>query len=375
MLFDVAPRFCLSCLPQRAEADRPGRLARSDCRLRGVHTKARAVSRASMLQCWVASLALGGCQYVSGVVNLDIRSADAAPPAMTGPRTSGDAGRSVEPQTSDEVDGSRDPDPLGEPDPSEEPGPSEEPDPLGEPDGSTERPSVQRDAGPDVAVGGPWDCVGASLRDPGTGDYEVAKTLYEVNTNKAVPNATVRACLSTDATCAHAIAEVFTSDGAFRLTVPMNFQGYLQVHPEDPFMPAIVQMTMPIGSMRRAPDIVLFRKADLANLGGVMGVKIDDSAGHAFFSVADCSGEPARNVSLTVSSKDAGAYAQYYLADNFIPTTERMYTGQPGGGGFVNLAPGLATFQAVRVDTKAGLATVVAPIESGVTTFFEIQPR
>ena len=140
-------------------------------------------------------------------------------------------------------------------------------------------------------------------------------------------------------------------------------------------MPAIVQMTMPIGSMTTAPEIVLFRKETLESLGAVMGVTIDPSAGHAFFSVGDCNGAPARNISVTVSSKDVGAYAQYYLADNEMPTTERTYTAQSGGGGFVNLPPGLATFQAVKVDTNVRLATVVAPLRAGVTTFLKIQPH
>jgi hypothetical protein len=224
-------------------------------------------------------------------------------------------------------------------------------------------------------MGGPWDCVGAALRDPGSADYLTSGTISELSTSTPVLNATVSACLASDVDCSAPLARAVAPDGTFSVIVPRAFQGYFRVEPPAPYVPAIVQMTMPISALRGHPDIVLFDQDTINGLAGIMGVTIDDSAGHAFFSVADCNGEPARNISVSVSSTDTGTYAQYYLADNSIPTTDRKYTGQLGGGGFVNLAPGLATFQIVKVDTDIRLATVVAPIKAGVTTFFKVQPH
>ena len=326
----VAYRFLLSQLPQRAQADLPRHLR-------------------SVLACCVALLALSECQYVSGVANLEIGKGKAAPAATTDPANAGQAG------SSDATDGSAGGS-IG-----------------GSTGGSTGGEPGKPDAG--SVMGGPWDCVGATLQDPGSADYLTSGTISKLNTSTPVLDVTVSACLSSDANCSAPLASAVASDGAFSLIVPRAFQGYLRVEPPAPFVPAIVQMTMPISTMRGHPDIVLFDTGTLNSLAGIMGVTIDDSAGHAFFAVGDCNGEPARNISVSVSSTDPGRYAQYYLADNSIPTTDRKYTGQQGGGGFVNLAPGLATFQIVKIDTDIRLATVVAPIKAGVTTFFKVQPH
>jgi len=197
----------------------------------------------------------------------------------------------------------------------------------------------------------------------------------KLNTSVPVLNATVSACLSSDVNCSTPLATAVTPDGSFSMIVPRAFQGYFRVEPPAPFVPAFVQMTMPISKMRGRPDIELFDKSGLDGLAGVLGTTVDEAAGHAFFSVGDCNGEPARNISVTVVSPDAGTYAQFYLSDNSIPTTGRTYTSQQGGGGFVNLAPGLATFQVIKTDTNIRLADVVTPIKAGVTTFFKVQPH
>jgi hypothetical protein len=305
----VAPRFCLSQPPQRT---------RSEPRFK--HGAASAFC--------VASLALSGCQYVSGAADLEVEPG--IPSGMTDAGTSGQGGSSGAPQTM---------------------------------------------TGGDAGNAGPWDCVGATLRDPGAADYQTSGTVSDLSTRAPISNANVSACLSSDANCSAPLASVVSSEGAFSMIVPMAFQGYFRVEPPLSFVPAIVQMTMPISLMQGRPDIVLFEQGTLDSLARILGTAIDGNAGHAFFSVADCNGEPARNISVTVSSTDGGMYAPYYLADNSIPTTERKYTGQQGGGGFVNLAPGLATFQVVKIDTDIRLATVVAPIKAGVTTFFQVQPH
>lgn len=210
---------------------------------------------------------------------------------------------------------------------------------------------------------------------PGSADYMTSGTVSELNSGAPVLGARVRACLSSDANCKAPLANVVATNGEFSMIVPLAFQGYFSVEPPAPFVPAIVQMTRPISTMKGRPDILLFEKSTLDSLAGILGTTIDPAAGHAFFSVADCNGELARNISVTVSSMNAGNYSQYYLADNSIPTTDRKYTGQQGGGGFVNMAAGLATFQVVKVDTDIRLATVVAPIKAGVTTFFQVQPH
>jgi len=316
-----APRVCLSQLPRRAQADLPGR-----CR--------------SALVC-VASLAFGGCQYVSGAANLEIGPSDAATAGAGG---AGQAGSS----------GAQDGSTGGEP---------------GTPD-------VGGSGGSGGSGGaGPWDCVGATPSDPGSADYQTSGMVTKLNTSTPVLNATVSACLSSDVNCTTPLATAVTPDGSFSMIVPLAFQGYFRVEPPAPFVPAFVQMTMPVSKMRGRPDIELFDKSGLDGLAGVLGTKIDEAAGHAFFSVGDCNGQPARNITVTVASPNAGTYAQFYLSDNSIPTTGRTYTGQPGGGGFVNLAPGLATFQVIKTDTDIRLAEVVAPIKAGVTTFFKVQPH
>jgi len=317
----LAPRFCFSQLLQRTPVELPRR------------------SRMAMA-CCVASLAFSGCQYVSGAAKLEIVPGNAPPAATANAGSSGQAGGSDAP---DATTG-------GEP---------------GQPDAGS-------------VTGGPWDCVGATLHDPGSADYLTSGTIFKLNTTTPVPDTTVSACLASDANCSAPLATTVSLDGSFSMIVPLAFQGYLRVQPPAPFVPAIVQMTMPIGTLKEHPDIVLFEKSTLDSLAGIMGTTIDDSAGHAFFSVGDCNGVPARNVSVTISSTsapDPGKYVQYYLSDNSIPTKDRTYTGQQGGGGFVNLAPGLATFQVIKSDTDIRLATVVAPIKAGVTTFFKVLPH
>jgi len=276
----------------------------------------------------VASFALGGCQYVSGAADLKVEPG--MPSGVTNAGTSGQGGSAGAP------------------------------------------PSM---TGGQAGNGGPWDCVGAPLRDPGSGEYTTSGTVAELNTGTPVLNASVSACLSSDANCSAPLTSAVASDGTFSMNVPAAFQGYFRVEPPASFVPALVQMTIPISLMRGRPDIVLFEKGTLDGLAKILGTTIDGSAGHAFFSVADCNGEPARNISVTVSSPNAGTYAPYYLADNSIPATDRKSTGQQGGGGFVNLAPGLATFEVVKTDTNTRLATLVAPIRAGFTTFFQLQPH
>jgi hypothetical protein len=278
----------------------------------------------------VASLALSGCQYVSGAAELKVEQAGGTNAAGTNAGTSAQGGGAGAPQS-------------------------------------------MRGGGPGTA--GPWDCVGEPLRDPGLGDYMTSGTVSDLNSRTPVLNASVSACLSSDQNCSAPLATVVASDGSFSMTVTLAFQGYFRIEPPAPFIPAIVQLTTPISLAAGRPDIVLFQQSTLDSLARILGTTIDVDAGHAFFSVTDCNGEPGRNVSVTVSSANAGTYAAYYLADNSIPTTDRQYTGQQGGGGFVNLGPGLATFQVVNADTNTRLATVVAPIRAGVTTFFQVQPH
>jgi hypothetical protein len=282
-------------------------------------------------------LALAGCQYVSGAADLKVE--EKSPTGMTEAGTSGQSGAG------------------------------------GGGTGGAGGGASGATTGGGTGDPDPWGCVGKPLGDPGSGDFTTSGTVLELNTRSPVLNTSVSACRATDADCMKPIATDYSEDGTFSLLIPQSFQGYFRVEPPPTFVPAIVQMTLPIGIVRGNPEIVLFETGTLNSLAGILRTTIDPSAGHAFFSIADCDGKPARDISVTVSSMNAGSYSEYYLADNSIPTTGRDFTGQQGGGGFVNLSPGLATFQVVKFDDGLQIATVGAPIKAGYTTFFQVQPH
>jgi hypothetical protein len=281
----------------------------------------------------VAALTLSGCQYVSGAADLKVDQRTSS--GMAGAGTSGQGGG-----------------------------------------GSGGGGTASITAG-EPGTTGPWDCVGEPLRDPGSGEYVTSGTVSDLNSRAPVASASISACRSEDEGCMGPTATTTASaaDGSFTIAVTRDFQGYFRVAPPEPFIPAIVQLTTPISLTTGDPDIVLFQKVSIDNLARAVATTIDPAAGHAFFSIADCNGELARDISVKISSPNAGSYVAYYLADNSIPTTGRTYTGQQGGGGFVNMAPGLATFEVVKFDTDERIASVVAPVRAGVTTFFQIQPH
>jgi hypothetical protein len=289
----------------------------------------------------VMSLTFVGCQYISGAADLEVEPK--TPPGMTEAGSSNQGGAGGGGSGGAGGGGS----------------------------------SGEMTGGKATGGTGPWDCVGEPIREPGSGKFTTSGTVSELNTGAPVPDATVSACRSMDADCVEPLATSdVTPEGMFTMEVSQDFQGYFRVQPPASFIPAIVQMTIPISTVRGSPDIVLFDTKSLNGLATVLTTAIDSTAGHAFFSISDCNGELARDISVTVSSMNAGNYSQYYLADNMIPTTQRTFTGQQGGGGFVNLTPGLKTFQVVKVgDTELRVATVGAPIKAGYTTFFQIQPH
>ncbi len=226
-------------------------------------------------------------------------------------------------------------------------------------------------------VTGPWDCLGQPTPVP-TGTVEYAQPVRNL-TNGSIPaDVVVEVCDSSALACVRPLLTTTPVDGVVRLSFPADFIGYLQLDSQE-VMPAIVEMTRPIGAMRVLPELRMVDTNTMKAFAAMMGVTIDETRGHALFWAIDCRGNRTAGVSVTAGSADAST-KRYYVLDTKLPSVSVDRTDSSGGGGFINLPIDVTTdetfvtFDATRADTGARISQFSARIRAGHVTYFQIEP-
>jgi hypothetical protein len=156
----------------------------------------------------------------------------------------------------------------------------------------------------------------------------------------------VRACPLTDVDCTNPLTDYLTVNEQGRVDIPLfqNFTGYLEIR-SDEIVPQLFYMTEPL-QPQTAPEFPLAMVAidNLPPLAQLVGLPLQPTMGLIALRVFDCKADTAFGVSL--STEEGGAVPWYFVGG--LPSGEQTETGPEGLAGFLNVAPGVAVFEAVN---------------------------
>jgi hypothetical protein len=169
----------------------------------------------------------------------------------------------------------------------------------------------------------------------------------------------VRACSLTDVSCSNPLTDMLTVNEQGRVDVPLfeNFTGYLEIT-SDELVPQLFYLTQPL-QPQTAPEFPLAMVAvtNLVPLVQLLGVDLQPNMGLIALRIFDCKADTAAGVSL--STEQRGAVPWYFVGG--LPSSSQTETGPEGLAGFMNVAPGLAVFEATNDEGAllGGLQSVV----------------
>ncbi|HEY5962209.1 MAG TPA: hypothetical protein VIV60_36885 [Polyangiaceae bacterium] len=229
--------------------------------------------------------------------------------------------------------------------------------------------------GADKVAATPWDCLGVGKRDDPKPrpTVEYVGSVWNISGTSVLADVVLRLCQTTDESCSAPVLSVASVDSVIRFTVDSSFAGYVEL--ESPgMMPAVVELSRPIGSMRTLPEFRMLDVFTLELFALNMGKRIDASLGHALYWTEDCSGSRAPGVSVKALGDLTDETAQYYVVDRKLPSASVTMTDASGGGGFINLPITYVTFEAFRADTKQTISTFPGRIRPGQVTFMVVEP-
>jgi hypothetical protein len=226
--------------------------------------------------------------------------------------------------------------------------------------------------GAPVAGDGPWGCVGhVDLVETSSEPRDIH--LSVVDLHSVVPNGlSIVACRPL--TCDVPFAGPFgpDEDGTVRFSLPSDFVGYL-IAESPTTLPAIIQITRPVGKMPSFPPIVLLNPELTAALALKAGAVLDPSRGIVLLQVQDCLDGPGPGISFVLQSPAAGAQVFYFA--NRYPSATETATDVVGGGGIVNVAPGFAGVEAIETATGRSIARFQVEVRAGWTTYAAVEPQ
>lgn len=195
-----------------------------------------------------------------------------------------------------------------------------------------------------------WACVGNASR-PVTSEHDASLSIQVMNSAFTAPlaNTQVHACDVLSSDCVPPLATGTSGpDGwvTLGISVSGSFRGYLDfTGPAN--MPNLFYQEL-AGSVPRDEtfpfQVGLISAPTVAFLGQAVHVPIDPARAILFAQALDCELNFASGVSFTASGGDGSTVAWYFA--NGLPHIDTSQTDGNGGGGFVNLPPGLITVTA-----------------------------
>lgn len=226
------------------------------------------------------------------------------------------------------------------------------------------------------AKGADFDCLdGAEPPKAVTGTLDYVGMVRNVSATRVIEHVKLRFCETTvddcDDTSASMVVEV--TDGKLRFTIDRSFNGYIELESEG-YMPGIVELSRRLGEMRTVPEFRMVEIGTLTMFANYMNASIDPNCGHALFWAEDCAGDRAPGISVVAMSGTNDATAQYYVLDQKLPSANTNMTDASGGGGIINLSPGVLSFQAFVAGRAKPYSTFGGRIRKGQLTFMVIEP-
>lgn len=218
-----------------------------------------------------------------------------------------------------------------------------------------------------------WDCRGKPLKfDP---NYVVpyARPVRNLADDSVIEDVEVWACESADQDCANPAATDLDKDGEIKFDLKASFFGYF-ILSSPGMMPAIVELSRPVGQMRALPELRMVESAKFLQFSAAMGVIPDETLGHAQYWVYDCDSERASGVMVDVADKLPESATKYYALDGRLPLTSIDRTDEYGAGGFANLPAGFLAFRAYVAADGSTISEFAARIRPGHITYMVIEP-
>jgi hypothetical protein len=217
-----------------------------------------------------------------------------------------------------------------------------------------------------IEKGTDWRCLSQPVVPPsapvfGGGVPRVIYSLQMVDLSSGAiyRSIKVRACPLTDVACANPLTDILTVNEQGRVDVPLfqNFTGYLEIT-SDELVPQLFYLTEPL-QPQTAPEFPLAMVAltNLVPLVQLLNVELQPTSGLIAIRIFDCQGDTAPGVNLATEQNDAVPW--YFVGG--LPSRTQTRTGPEGLAGFMNVAPGLAVFEATNEDDTllGGLQSVV----------------
>ncbi|HVJ90115.1 MAG TPA: hypothetical protein VM580_09955 [Labilithrix sp.] len=246
--------------------------------------------------------------------------------------------------------------------------------------------TVDEDAGDD-----PFFCARIPSPTPdSTKLVDLSLRIVELSTGAPPADVLVRLCSNSDAPCnkarplqgeqvdageeAGAGWAALDDAGAVYAKVEIGFDGFFQL--QAPGAPPTYQTTSP-PLWREATNLeTIFLRTDeveyFANtLFGKVGL-YNPNAGLVLVFAKDCYLGDLAGITFTTTAEGPDMHA-FYIIDS-QPSLQETKTGLQGGGGFVNVPPGLFTFTATWAATGERLGAARVLVRAGSVTIVDISP-
>jgi hypothetical protein len=195
-------------------------------------------------------------------------------------------------------------------------------------------------------------------------------TIKNISTQAVLPGATVKVCAQADVACASPSQTLTTpANGLVVLDLPITpgvgFDGLIEVTGAGA-VPTLYKAHPPLvpGGVDR--NLFVFNQSAFDLFTALAGIQVNAARGHVALVANDCGMNTVAGVSFAASTADAGTTRTY--TRNNIPATMETQTDAAGGGGFINLPVGEASFTATRAMDMRALGTITLPVRAGTVT-------
>jgi hypothetical protein len=231
--------------------------------------------------------------------------------------------------------------------------------------------NVPGEGGAPAELAPEWACLDGQ---PPPANDEIGSTIVtytmlivDTVTRQPPPGLTVRACSPLDIECSVPMLENVQADGdgLVRARVPINFAGFFQVQsdvtvPAMLFVDAIVEDT-------EAPIMLVIGAMAFQALSQSQGVAVDPQMGHLLLRAYDCNSSFAPGIRFT---NDRGG--QPFAFVDTLPIVGQTVTDAQGTAGFINVLPGLAIVESIRVNDNLVTRTASGRIRPGWFTYVDL---
>jgi hypothetical protein len=202
---------------------------------------------------------------------------------------------------------------------------------------------------------------------------ELKVSIIDALSLKYLPDVHVVACDALDRTCAQHRGEATSdSEGLLKISVPNDFDGYLQQTEQREYVPSLYVVPRSFPSDRGLPNFPLVNVETTSALALAIGARLDAQRGHLILVAVDCFGDPLPGAVFSSPQVDETAL-QFYVADQ-VPTTMTTQTQGSGDGGFLNFPVGDAVIATKVVQSSLALGSMSVLVRAGYISVAYIGP-